>query len=499
MLLLLLLSCSADRNDKVDSDDTAIETAGDDGATSEDGSDDGADSGADSDVGGGDDSDTDTGDAVDSDAPVYKTPQIGEVTARLHDELRTLIYVEWEQLEAATVSVEFSVDEGDWRATPAVDAGPGLQSHLLLGVPFDTEAQYRVVNDFGQGPLAGEVGAFRTDTAPGDMPQVTAVAGDATQWDPDSSYFFLSITEPGRGNAAIGEDWWVVIVDRQGRVVWARETPEATSFHPRLSYDGTELLVDHATFWSLFDFGAASRIVRMTIDGAEVATYDTPGLHHPFTELPDGSIVWAAQDGSNETLQKLPGGGGPQEQLWDCRAYVAPIDPRATCGSNALSWSAATDTFLFSLYTESTIFEIDHATGETLRYFGQLAGSWAFDPVGSYFNWQHGGHYTEAGTLLVSSAENVLPGGMVLREFRVDEATETLTEIWSLGVGEGIDSLYFGEPHRLGNGSTIQNTGDLPMMREALPDGTIVWEIAWHEDHWLGRSTPIADLYALAP
>ena len=88
---------------------------------------------------------------------------------------------------------------------------------------------------------------------------------------------------------------------------------------------------------------------------------------------------------------------------------------------------------------------------------------------------------------------------MVLREFEVDDASQTLTEIWNLGVGEGIDALYFGEPHRLGNGNTLQNTGELPTMREVLPDGTVVWEMAWQEDHWLGRSTPIADLYALAP
>jgi len=492
---MLSLACTdAAKDEAPNTEDTAVETpTGGDSASGD------SDGGADSTPDTAADTAADTAEEVDSDTVIYDAPQIGEVTARLHEALRSLIYVEWEQLEAATVYVEFSVDDGDWRATPAVDAVGGPQSHLLLGVPYGAEVQYRVVNDFGAGPLAADAAAISADAAPEDMPQISAVSGDETLWDPDASYFFLSLTEPGRGSAAIGEDWWVMVLDRQGRVVWARETPLATSFHPRISHDGTDLLIDHATFWSLFDFGAASNIVRMKIDGTEVATYDTPGLHHPFTEIADGSIVWAAQDGNNETLEKLPAGGGPQERIWDCRAFVSPIDNRATCGSNALAWSEATDTFLFSLYTESTIFEIDHATGETLRYFGQLDGSWAFDPENTTFNWQHGGHYTEAGTLLVSTAENVWPGGMVLREFTVDEETQTLTEIWSLGVGEAIDSLYFGEPHRLGNGNTLQNTGDLPTMREALPDGTIVWEVSWHEDHWLGRSTPVADLYALAP
>ena len=212
-----------------------------------------------------------------------------------------------------------------------------------------------------------------------------------------------------------------------------------------------------------------------------------------------GYPITPSSEIAEELSTKLPAGGGPQERIWDCRAFIEPIDERATCGSNTLSWDQDTDTFLFSLYTEHTIFEVDHATGETLRYFGQLDGAWGFDPEDAHFNWQHGGHYTEAGTLLVSTAENVGPGGgMVLREFTLDEGSETLTEIWNLGVGDGIDALYFGEPHRLGNGNTLQNTGDWPLLREATPKGAVVWEVSWHEDHWLGRSTPVADLYALA-
>jgi len=426
----------------------------------------------------------------------FDAPQISAVTARLHETFGTLVYVEWDQLEAATVYVEFSFDDDDWRSTPAVAASPGAQSHLLLGAPHDSAVRYRVVNDFGSGPLVADEQVISTDVAPEDMPRVQLVSGDEARWDPESAYLFLSISEPGRGTQAIGEDWWVLILDRLGRVVWARETPNATSFHPRVSYDGTDLFVDQSTVYSLWDSGAASTILRMKIDGTIVDTYATPGLHHPYTDTADGSLVWAATGrGGNETLEKLPAGGGEQVQVWDCLEHLQPIDLRASCGSNTLSWVEETDSFLFSLYSEHTIFEISHATGEVARSFGQFPGSWRFVPDDVTFYWQHGGHYTDAGTLIVSTSESTAESAMVLREFSLDEETETITEIWNLGVGAGLDNLYMGEPHRLSNGNTLQNAGAIPMMREATPAGEIVWEVSWEIDHWLGRSTPVSDLY----
>src|SRR5678815_4853643 len=102
------------------------------------------------------------------------------------------------------------------------------------------------------------------------------------------------------------------------------------------SYDGKDILVDYDSFWGSFDGGAASQVARFDIEGTELERYDTPGLAHPFAELPDGSIIWGAIEGfTGESLQKLDP-YGVQTELFDCEGYLDSIHVGSpNCGSNA--------------------------------------------------------------------------------------------------------------------------------------------------------------------
>ena len=51
---------------------------------------------------------------------------------------------------------------------------------------------------------------------------------------------------------------------------------------------------------------------------------------------------------------------------------------------------------------------------------------------------------------------------------------------------------------RLPNGNTLHHYGELARLREATPDKVVVWDIEW-DSYAIGRSMPVADLYALAP
>ncbi len=81
----------------------------------------------------------------------------------------------------------------------------------------------------------------------------------------------------------------------------------------------------------------------------------------------------------------------------------------------------------------------------------------------------------------------------------MDEKTETLTEVWNFGIGDGLWSRNMGEAHRLPNGNTQHNYGETARLREATPDGTVVWDIDWGSPRVIGRTTPIRDLYDFAP
>ncbi|MFT5682374.1 MAG: hypothetical protein ACI8RZ_003292 [Myxococcota bacterium] len=438
-----------------------------------------------------------TADSGDTDTSVAA---VSGVEARIDSEFGTLVYVSWQQGAAAEAWVEYSFEEGSWQSSPPVSVATGEQEALLLGIPYDAEVSLRVVNDFGGGALASEAITTTTDPLPSGLPTAEVLIDDPTRQDPEAAWIFMSITEAGGGIAALYSDWWVFIMDRQGRIVWARETPsDSASLHPRIAHDGTALLIEEGTFWGGgFDFGTNSIVQRMTLDGVVSQVWATPGLHHPFTDTADGSLVWAANAGTNETLQMITP-DGEQVEIWDCKAHLHSVGLTGDCGSNSIYWHEPTDTFLYSFYSLFTMFEIT-PDGEVTRTFGPLETGWDFAPAESAFWWQHGGYYTPEGTLLVSTYVEEEGTETIVREFALDDDTQTLTEIWNFGIGDGIWGEYMGEPHRLDNGNILHNTGSAARLREATADGEVVWDISWGDastSHWIGRSTPVSDLYDL--
>ena len=131
-------------------------------------------------------------------------------------------------------------------------------------------------------------------------------------------------------------------------------------------------------------------MVRTRRDGSGEEVYATPGLHHPFTDTADGSIIWAAVDGQDERLMRLRP-DGVEELVFDCGEFRRGLEVYSYCGSNTVWWNEADDTFLYSLYSLETVVEVDAATGEALRWFGHVPGAWSFSPTESAFWWQHGG------------------------------------------------------------------------------------------------------------
>jgi hypothetical protein len=143
--------------------------------------------------------------------------------------------------------------------------------------------------------------------------------------------------------------------------------------------------------------------------------------------------------------------------------------------------------------------EIDPEAGEATRWFGHLPGAWGFDPEDSAFWWQHGAHLTEAGTLLVSTRSAEEGEETLVREYALDEEARLLRQVWSFGEGQGIYGEVMGEAWRLGNGNTLHNYGSGTRVREVTPEGDLVWDVTFSSGTFLGRTTPIEDLWALAP
>jgi hypothetical protein len=445
------------------------------------------------------DKNQDSGDAppVDDTGPVEGLPEIGEVQWALHDEVASLVTVTWEQQGDAEAWVEYSFDEGEWLQSPAAARGDGAQEQLLVGVPYETELSFRVVLESPAGRVASEDQTATTGALLEDLPVATVAISEPERWDVAGRYLFLSI---GVMQGLNGFSAWRVMVDRQGRVVWARKNGMGSAtFWCSVSRDGDDLLFDDTRILEKLD----SHVYRTKIDGTLVASYDTPGLHHAFLELPDESILWGDGRGQYETLEILHPDGS-QESLWSCRDFEEGYGlPNGWCQSNALFWHEDSDTLLYSFYSSMTVVELDPTTGQTLRSFGQLS-DWSFDPAESQFDWQHGVSITGDGTLLLSTHASASSIEGVTREYELDDDSATLRQVWSFGEGDGIPADSYGEAHRLPGGNTLQNYGTTPRVREFTTDGEVVWDVSWTNADGapadiIGRSIFLDDLYAFAP
>lgn len=416
---------------------------------------------------------------------------IVDLTARVHDQMKSIIVLSWTQSASADVHAEYSFDDGDWLESPTYAFSAGAHQILLLGIPFETPVTWRLV--VNTTPAADDA-SITTGTLPRGVPEADHISGDSSQWDTETRWVLASIAPSGGSSRP-----WTFIFDRQGRVVWANETPTGrTTFAPRPSADGSEILIDYNSWWGSFDGGVNSQVAALDIEGNELERWDTPGLIHPFTQLDDGRIAWSAAQGgssySGEALAVL-NDDGDAVTLFNCNSF-SRSHGGDTCGANALWWNPENGHFLYSLYTLDTIIEVD-ADGSPVRWFGDLSGSWGFSDPNTQFWWQHGGHLLSNGHLLLSTRRTETAEETLVREYELDETNEELTQVWTFGEGEGVYAEILGEARRLSNGNTIHNYGSATRVREVTEDGDVVWDLRWSSGGTLGCTWPLSDLSAL--
>lgn len=415
---------------------------------------------------------------------------VSDLAWTLHPTVESLVYTSWTQDTAATVHVEYSFDEGEWRSSPSFAATAGENSQILVGIPYETEASWRVVVEGGaetDGP------AITTGDLPDDLPRPELVVADPSQWLPTGNYLLTSVNER-RGGWTQG-NYWTVILDRQARVVWASEAPDHHwTLFAQVALTGDAFYWDEATYWADWDDGAGSRIHKTWLD-QEIEVIDTPGLHHAWVQLPDGTLAWGSQDhgGYEALVERAPGQDG-ETVIWTCQDDWSGS---GNCESNGLFYSADTDSYLYSFYTNNSIVEVDRATGESLWWAGEVRGGFSFDPAADQYSWQHGITYTDAGTLLVSTEwpYDSSDQTTVLAEYEVDRDAGTLTYVW--GSDSGSFATTNGDAWRLANGNTLHAVGAASVIREVNPAGEDVWRMQFQSDRLVGRSELIEDLYDL--
>jgi hypothetical protein len=80
-------------------------------------------------------------------------------------------------------------------------------------------------------------------------------------------------------------------------------------------------------------------------------------------------------------------------------------------------------------------------------------------------------------------------------EFEVDDANQTMTEVWQFGRDEGLNVQALGQAIRLKNGNTFVNYGSTGILREVSPAGQVVWEAYTGSGTFFGNVYPFESFY----
>ncbi len=434
------------------------------------------------------DSDTDTDTDADTDADT-DVQTVSGLSWRLHEEVESLVYVSWEQTQAASAYVEFGFEGGGWRQSPTIDAAAGTHEQLLLGIPYGENAGWRVVVE-GVEPVSGE--AITTGPWPAGLP-VPQLYVNESEGQLDAEFLLTSMNQSSGGWT--GGDYWTFIMNRRGKAVWASLAPRSHwTLFAQVAVTGDHILWDEATYWSSYDDGADSTVHRTYLDD-EIEEIATPGLHHAFVQLPDETLVWGSQNhGGYEALVKKAPGQEDETIIWTCED---DWPGSGHCESNGLFYAEDRDSFLYSFYTNNSVVEVDHATGESLWWAGDVRDGYSFDPPASKFSWQHGISYTDQGNLLVSTHARSDNGSNTTKviEYEVDHKAQLLTDVWSYDPYAYASTN--GDAWRLDNGNTLHLVGSASEIFEVTSEGEVVWHLDYGQTQLLGRGELIEDLYDL--
>ncbi len=426
----------------------------------------------------------------------------------------SVVELAWQTDQPGQSWVEFGLDEGRSLTTPVIVDPTGVHRAQLLGLPTLRTVYYEVFTQVGE-DLLSEQGEILTEGLPPGFPDIQANAHDASAIS-DEPYMLVGL---------IGAENFVAVLDRKGEVLWCMPVPLGVNRMLPMSVDfdpGLDRVVVGNFFMDFITLVAedqppSSEALGFGASGGQLETMDLGVAHHELVQLPDGSMAtlgidvrdWYDPDRDEEipvmgdTLVLVAPDGSRTElfNTWDWREpevhdrfYQISDDYGDWTHGNGLSYHVESDTFLMSLGLVDTVLEIDGATGDVLREFGPH-GYTVPQGVGAAFSYQHGPHWTDEGSLLMSSWVDGQSRVMAI-EYSVDDDSESLTKLWSYGENEGFTSIAGGQALRVNNGNTVLNTGYRGLLVEISPDHEPVWEMSSSMGHVFVSLSFFDDFYA---
>jgi len=419
--------------------------------------------------------------------------------------VQTVLVVNWVQDAAAdSVWLRFTFENHEWYESPKKPGAGGRHRELVLGVPGQMDVTIQIVSQTVDGLIACETHGT-TGAVPDSVPRATVQSYDPSLAS-SNRWMIGSVEDTPKSTSKYMGLFTVFIVDRRGRVVWyyLDQAWNPSMAYPRIGHDNTHIVIDRSVRNGTND----PSILKTTLDFEYFKEFPAPRLTDSMDVSDTGSLLYNSY---NWLIEQLP--NGATRNIWNCRQWGIDVGAAAIerryCYSNSVAFNAVNDSVLLSFPNTNTVVEIDRQSGNLVGQWGDLPGSWAFDPPNLAIDWVHGANITPDGTLLLSShapgsGESNTPVPHCFLEFELDRADRVAKLIWVYGGGREEYPKWKGEAYRVPGGNTLVNYGTYGVIREVTPDGQTAWDVKWDADFsidyinkMVGHSILIDDLYAL--
>ncbi len=383
------------------------------------------------------------------------------------DDVPMLVFASWGGTTSARTRVEVDDEAGPVLTTDWQDAG-GDHRVPLLGLAPDHEFTARVVSEAGE---SSDDVDFATGTVPAELPgwSVSGTPG----WE---GYLLTGI---------VSEPSWAVVLDQDGRVVWAKKAHDGKRvLRVRVRPDGEGLRYSEIEEAELTE---TSQLVTVDWDGTEVSRHTVPAFNHDFVDADDGGAdclvtdVRPGQSGAEvigDAIHHVSDDGAitPLWSTWD--AWEVPPDDEIEGGrqwthANALDRRDGGGYWL-GLRNSSELVELD-ADLAVGRRIGGPESTYTFATQADRPKWQHQFQFLDGGVILFDDRDE--DPSRVL-ELTLDETTATATAAWTWTHPKNLEVYILGDVDRAADGSTLAVFSTSGVIDDIAPDGELRWELS---------------------
>ncbi len=399
---------------------------------------------------------------------------IDSVTVEPCVDVGPCVTVRWTTTPETDGYVDYGVGEPEGHRRDSSSGRAAEHEAVLLGVKPSRTYQYKVVAVEDGEPVDSMAGEFHTSAVP------VALGGTHVQQAGGPVGGFVVASTIGAVNG-------VVVFDRDGDYLWWHllGEPDVFAVGATLAHDSGSVL------YGVFDpqsyEGDDSCIVEVSLDGAVVQQYATPGLHHDLAELPDGTLAYVAHDireteggqVRGDRIMQVERGGEPVQvwSVWDHLEFVPDgvADDGGWTHANSVAYDPDTDRYLVSLRNLGTVVEVDRGTGQVLRWIGGSDSDLEFVGIDP-FEQQHEAEPLPGGLLVFDNGtEETLSSRVV--ELALDDEAGVASHAWSFTPDPPTYVPAFGGVHRLASGDTLISWSSAGQIDEVTPAGEVVWRL----------------------